>query len=146
MLTPCIGAAGTYYNSVLGVSQLKTTGKYAAKIALQKRKNRLMRVHSFHLQKLKKRHTAFVKTNSLSQAQKERWAPCVVAETMSSEESDDENEVFVVRPLPWRSDKVDSLFSSLDMKFDKKRSKKRSIVQMAFHRIVLGHLVFQTGP
>ena len=42
-----LDAAKTYYNSVLGVSQLKTTGKYAAKIALQRRKNRLMRVRSF---------------------------------------------------------------------------------------------------
>ena len=73
-----------------------------------------------------------MKTNSLSQAQKERWAPCVVAEMMSSEESDDENEEFVVRPLPWRSDKVDSLYSSLDMKFNKKRSKKSAM--MTIHR------------
>ena len=40
------------------------------------------------LQKLKRRWTALFKTNALNQAQREKWAPCIVAETMSSEESD----------------------------------------------------------
>ena len=89
-------------------------------------------VNVFHLQKLKKRRTAFLKTNALNQTQKEKWAPCLVAEMISSEESDDENEEFKVRPLPWRSDKVDSFFSSLDMKSNKNRSKKSAM--MTIHR------------
>ena len=44
---PSLDAARTYFNSVSGVSRLKATGKYAAKIALQRRKNRLMRVCYF---------------------------------------------------------------------------------------------------
>ena len=39
----------------------------------------------FLLQKLKRRQTALFKTNALNQAQKEKWAPCIVAEMMSSE-------------------------------------------------------------
>ena len=37
-------AARTYLYSVSGVSHLKTCGKYDAKIARQRRKNRLVRV------------------------------------------------------------------------------------------------------
>ena len=40
--------------------------------------------------------------------------------------------VFVVRPLPWRSDKVNSFFSSLDSKFSKNQSKKSAM--MTIHR------------
>ena len=88
----------------------------------------------FLLQKLKRRQTALFKTNALNQAQKEKWAPCIVAEMMSSEESDgddngdEESTVFVVRPLPWRSDKVNSFFSSLDSKFSKNQSKKSAMM------------------
>ena len=60
-------------------------------------------VNVFHLQKLKK-WTAFLKTNALNQTEKENWSPCIVNEMMSSEERDDKNEEFVVRPLPWRSE------------------------------------------
>ena len=75
----------------------------------------------------------FFKTNGLNQAQKEKWAPCVVAEMMSSEESDDddgdeESTVLMVRPLPWRSDKVNSFLSSLDTKFSNNQSKKSAMM------------------
>ena len=40
----CVDAAKTYFNSVLGTSRLKSSGKYDAKVARQRRKNRLMRV------------------------------------------------------------------------------------------------------
>ena len=92
----------------------------------------------FLLQKLKRRQTTLFKTNALNQAQKEKWAPCIFAEMMSSEESDgddngdEESTVFVVRPLPWRSDKVNSFFSSLDSKFSKNQSKKSAM--MTVHR------------
>lgn len=45
---------------------------------------------------------------------------------------DQESPNFVVRPLPWRSDKVNSFFSSLDSKFIKNQSKKS--VMMTIHR------------
>ena len=54
---------------------------------------------------------------------------------MSSEESDSEDEdgpKFVIRPLLWRSDKVNSFFASLDSKFSKNQSKKSAM--MTIHR------------
>ena len=54
---------------------------------------------------------------------------------MSSEESNDEDEedsTFVIRPLLWRSDKVNALFASLDSKFNKNQSKKSAM--MTIHR------------
>ena len=46
----------------------------------------------FLLQKLKRCQTALFKTNALNQAQKEKWVPCIVAEMMSSEESDGDDD------------------------------------------------------
>ena len=49
---------------------------------------------------------------------------------ISSEESGEEDEgQFIVRPLPWRSEKVDNFFATLDHKHEKRqtvRSKKMS--------------------
>ena len=54
---------------------------------------------------------------------KAKWAPCLVAELMSSEDSnldvdtdadgecEKSNTQFVVHPLPWRSEKAKSFFS-----------------------------------
>ena len=46
-----------------------------------------------------------------------------MAEIMSSEESEQENEeVITVKPLPWRADKVSSFFRRLDSKVEKSKS------------------------
>ena len=50
------------------------------------------------------------------------------------EEEEDEDMQFVVRPLLWRSDKVNSFLSSLDRKTVKSRSKRSR--NMSFKRIV----------
>ena len=61
---------------------------------------------------------------------KEKWLPCLVPEIISSEESGEEDVgQCVVRPLPWRSEKVTNLFAILDHKHGKYqtvRSKKMS--------------------
>ena len=50
---------------------------------------------------------------------------------MSSEDSEEDGS-FLTRPLPWRSEKVNKFFSSLDQKLEKKRSKKSKM--MTFER------------
>ncbi len=99
-------------------------------------------------QKLKMRKATLAKTNGMTVDQKERWAPCVVAEMQSSEdsasdsESDQDSDVggesgtrsakFVVRPLPWRSEKVELFFTALDRKSAKTQTNKSS--QMTLQR------------
>ena len=60
--------------------------------------------------------------------------PSFIAKLISSEESADEDEgQFLVRPLHWRSEKVDDLFATLDRKYRKRqtiRSKKVSFERM----------------
>ena len=66
----------------------------------------------------------------MSEEVKEKFLPCLVPDLISSEESGEEDEgQFIVRPLPWRSEKVDNLFRTLDHKHGKQqtiRSKKMS--------------------
>ena len=93
-----------------------------------------------NLQKLKRRKVALAKTTSLSEERKTIWAACLTADFMSSEDSFDEGEEdeedmqFVIRPLLWRSDKVNSFLSSLDHKTAKCQSKRSR--NMSFKRIV----------
>ena len=79
------------------------------------------------------------KTSSLTSAMKEKWSPCLTVDLMSSEESesdyDDENERcgdirfgFIVRPLPWRSDRVTNFVLSLDQKFYKNQTKRSQMM------------------
>ena len=69
-----------------------------------------------------------MKTNALTEDEKQKWTVVMNMEMMSSEGSDaasgdDENIcVFVKHPLAWRKDKVTSLFKSLDRKGQSKRS------------------------
>ena len=55
------------------------------------------------------------------------WKGCLLEELISSEDSDEDGS-YVVRSLPWRADKVSSLFCSVDKKQDQKRSRKSKIV------------------
>ena len=70
------------------------------------------------------------KTTAISEEIKEKFLPCLVPDLISSEESGEEDEgQFIVRPLPWRSEKVDNFFATLDHKHEKRqtvRSKKMS--------------------
>ena len=80
-------AAKTYFNSLIGLARMKNAGKYSVQ---QRRRNRLLWV---------------------------KWMPCLVPHLMSSEESEDGDEeqmTFRVRPLFWRSEKVTAFFAKLD--------------------------------
>ena len=49
---------------------------------------------------------------------REKWEKVMNLEFISSEDSgvDDGDEVLIVRPLPWRSTRVDHMFTDLDKK------------------------------
>lgn len=72
---------------------------------------------------------------STSDKDKEKWKECLIEELISSEDSEDDGS-FLIRPLPWRSEKVTSFFCNLDKKQDKKKSHRSKI--MTFER--------KTGP
>ena len=72
--------------------------------------------------------------SSLPSGEKEKWTKVLVPEMTSSEEDnddeeDDESDVFVVRPLPWRSTAVDNFFKGLDA-HSKSRKTKQAVRQM----------------
>jgi hypothetical protein len=120
------GATKTYFVSLSGVSKMKSSGVYSAKCVQQRRRNRILR-------KLNLRKTTMVKSTTLSEESKRKWKPVFIPELMSSEESDDSedgNASFTVRPLLWRSDKVSNFLSKLDeKKFNSctQRSKRMSL-------------------
>ena len=49
---------------------------------------------------------------------REKWEKVLTLEVMSSEDSgmEEDEEILVVRPLPWRSTRVDEMFDELDKK------------------------------
>lgn len=53
---------------------------------------------------------------SFSEADRLKWKKILVTEFMSSDESGEEDEraVFIVKKLPWRSERVSSFFQRLD--------------------------------
>ena len=71
----------------------------------------------FH-RKLHKRKTALEKMTFPDAEQHDKWRQVIKVDYMSSEESatDAEDEVIIVKPLPWRSVHVDQLFRRLDDK------------------------------
>lgn len=75
----------------------------------------------FLLQKLQERQAIFNKL-SYNERDKDKWKKVFHANFMSSEESDsNDEEVIVVRQLPWRSNRVTTFLHSLD---DKGREEK----------------------
>ena len=91
---------------------------------------------------MKRRKTALLKTSALTEEEK-KWDAVMTVEMMSSEESDagsgsDDDDgvtsMFIKHPLLWRSDKVSSLFKSLDHKVCKGQSKRSQ--EMTQERVV----------
>lgn len=132
-------AARTYFVSMVGADRLKSSGKYATKCVKQRRRNRIRRVSLYCynnsnlitgksiMQKLNSRSAALAKTRSLSDSDRSGLKVAVVPCLMSSEESDEDGS-FTIRPLPWRSDKVNRLFKNLDSKHEKKQSRKSKMM------------------
>ena len=55
--------------------------------------------------------------------------PEMISSEEDNDDEDDESDVFVVRPLPWRSTAVDNIFKSLDV-HSKSRNTKQAVRQM----------------
>lgn len=83
------------------------------------------------LQKLQERQSVFSK-RSYQENDRAKWKKVLQLEMISSEESSDEK--IIVKPLPWRSDKVNQFFQALDEQLhmeksdQSKRQKKERIV------------------
>ena len=62
-----------------------------------------------------------MKTKAVTDEQRKVWGVTMTVDLMSSEESESDSDeaTFIVRPLPWRSSKVNSFFESLDKKHTK---------------------------
>ena len=56
--------------------------------------------------------------------QRDRWQPAMQIDMMSSEESgmEGDEEVMLIRPLPWRSEQVNRLMKQLDKKVESSRT------------------------
>ena len=72
----------------------------------------------FSMQKLKSRRIAVQKSAAISDKDKALWKECLLEELVSSEDSDEDGSLFT-HPLPWRGEKVNNLFTSLDRKLEK---------------------------
>ena len=79
------------------------------------------------MQKLQTRLAA-LERSTVNEHQKSKLMTVLVPEFMSSEESDDidseSEEKYLVRPIPWRSAKVDDLFYQLDEETKRSMSKQ----------------------
>lgn len=85
------------------------------------------------LQKLNSRKVTLKKTGAIPSKEKPKFLEAIVPELMSSEDSEDDDGSFVVRPLPWRSSKISEILFALDEKHDRKRSRKSRM--MKFQRL-----------
>ena len=69
-------------------------------------------------QKLEERIATLSKVKFTVPKDREKWEKVLTLEVMSSEDSgmEEDEEILVVRPLPWRSTRVDEMFDELDKK------------------------------
>ena len=76
-----------------------------------------------------------MKKSSVSEKEKEKWGKVLVSDVMSSEESASDNEeVILVKPLAWRSERVSLFFHQLDEKME--RSKKAQARRQRKQRVM----------
>ena len=81
----------------------------------------------YPLQKLSRRKKALLKIVK-DKARLQRWQKAMTLDFMSSKESandsDEENENFMIKPIPWRSEKLNDLFrNKLDPVTSNKKGK-----------------------
>ena len=74
------------------------------------------------MQKLQARKVTPHKASAIPEGDKENWEEGLIPELISSEESDG-GDGFMVHPLPWCSERLNKLFTSLDHKRRSNRSK-----------------------
>ena len=70
---------------------------------------------------------ALQKSKTITDADKKKWKDCIVGELMSSEDSNEDGS-FIVRPLPWRKEKVTFFLCGLDRKLERRKSRKSKIM------------------
>ena len=89
-----------------------------------------MSSHIYFAQKLEARKAALAHTTALTEEKKKSWREILVPSFMSSEESGEEDgkPVLFMKYLPWRATKVSRFLKQMDLKGEKKKS-KRSILQ-----------------
>ena len=65
---------------------------------------------------------------SFSEADRLKWKKILVTEFMSSDESGEEDEraVFIVKKLPWRSERVSTFFQRLDTAHASRKTEQAS--------------------
>ena len=98
------------------------------------------------MQKLQARKIALHQTSAIPEGDKEKWEEGLIPELISSEESDGEDG-FMVHPLPWRSERVNKLFASLDHKNEKRRSHRSKVMtQKRYEGIASDRPVPLTAP
>ena len=84
------------------------------------------------MQKLNERLVTFNKT-TMPEKEKEKWRKVFIPQMVSSEESCDEDTI-AIKPLGWRSERVDSLFHKLDSEIEQgkttqaRRQKKERVI------------------
>ena len=74
----------------------------------------LILLYLYSLQKLQERRSSFAKRHFRHEEDKAKWQKVLISEMMSSEDS--------VRPLPWRSEKVNHLFEASNERLMSKKS------------------------
>ena len=84
----------------------------------------LINIHVFTTQKLEERWAILNKMDFNDKTHHERWFEALQVDTMSSEESDKENDedILVVRPLSWRSSEFEKLLNIIDKEREVKKS------------------------
>ena len=86
-------------------------------------------------QKLEERIATLSKVKFTVPKDREKWEKVLTLELMSSEDSGmEDEEILVVRPLPWRSTRVDEMFDELDKKILSGKS-PRSRLQMKRRKV-----------
>ncbi len=93
-----------------------------------------------HLQKLQERQSVFSK-RTYNGSDKEKWQKVLIAEMMSSEESEDDK--ILVKSLPWRSNKVRRFFYALD---DQLYSEKSAQAKRQTKERIVGDVSVRTQP
>ena len=59
---------------------------------------------------------------NMEDKEREKWLKGFTADFISSEESDMDDEMIVVKPLPWRSERLTNMFYRLDDKLDSSKT------------------------
>lgn len=102
---------------------------------------------NFSPQKLREREAFFQKSH-MAEREKEKWIKVFVSEMISSEDSDsgsnsDTEQVLIVKPLPWRAERVAKMFRDLDGKIS---GEKTAQAQRQRRKRILGTNASSRSP